>query len=103
MTTTTKRPRKVPARTAKLLLLGSVQVLALTTGKDTTFYRLETLLADAGRGFRLVKADRGDGPGEEYDCLLDGEQSVCDCKGFSKWGHCKHVESLDALVTAGKV
>jgi hypothetical protein len=83
--------------------LGNVQVLALTTGKDTVFYRLEALLADAGRGFRLVKADRGDGPGEEYDVLLDGRDSSCECKGFLRWGHCKHLESLSALSNSGKV
>ncbi len=90
-------------RTAKLMQLGNVQVLALTTGKDTVFYRLETLLAGAGRGFRLVKAERGDGPGEEYDVHLDGQFSSCECKGFLRWNHCKHVESLTALVKCGKL
>jgi hypothetical protein len=101
--TTATRTRKPQPRTAKLMLLGNVQVLALTTGKDTVFYKLETLLADAGRGFRLVKAERGNGPEETCDVHLDGQQSTCECKGFLRWGHCKHLESLTALTVAGKV
>ncbi len=98
MTTKTKQER-----TAKLMQLGNVQVLALTTGKDTVFYRLETLLADAGRGFHLVKAERGDGSAEAYDVRLDGQFSSCECKGFLRWNHCKHVEGLAALVKCGKL
>jgi hypothetical protein len=102
MTTATKA-RKPQPRSARLMKLGAGLVLALTTGKDTVFYRLETLLAAAGRGFRLVKADRGDGPGEQYDVLLDGRRSSCECKGYLRWGHCKHLESLTALTSAGKI
>lgn len=104
MNTTTKtRQRIKPSRTANLLTVGASQVLALTVGKETTFYKLETLLADAGQGFRLVKADKGDGPGEEYDVLLFGRQSSCECKGFLRHHHCKHLESLAALNQAGKL
>jgi hypothetical protein len=102
MTTATKN-RRPQTRTAKLMQLGNVEVLALTTGKETVFYRLESLLADAGRGFRLVKADRGNGPEETYDVLLDGQFSTCECKGFLRWNHCKHVESLSALCEVGKL
>ena len=105
MTTTTKsrKTTKQQPRIAKLMQLGNVQVLALTCGKETTFYQLETLLADAGKGFRLVKADCGNGPEETYDVHLDGQRSTCECKGFLRWNHCKHVESLTALSAAGKV
>jgi hypothetical protein len=99
MTTKTKKQE----RTAKLMTLGNSQVLALTTGKDTVFYRLETLAADRGTGFRLTKADCGDGPGEHYDVLLDGQFSSCECKGFLRWNHCKHLESLAALCKCGKI
>jgi hypothetical protein len=94
---------KKQERTAKLMTLGNSQVLALTTGKDTVFYKLEALAADRGTGFRLSKADRGDGPGEVYDVLLDGQFSSCECKGFLRWNHCKHLEALTALCQCGKI
>jgi hypothetical protein len=106
MTTTTatrKTTKKQETRTAKLTTVGTARVLGLTTGKDTAFYLLTTLAATVGAGFHLAKADRGDGPGEEYDVLLDGQFSSCECKGFLRWNHCKHVEALTALVKSGKL
>lgn len=99
----TKTSPKKQTRFAKLMQLGSSLVLGLTAGQDTTFYQLAALTADEGRGFRLTKANRGDGPGEEYDVLLDGSRSSCECKGFLRWGHCKHIESLTALTGAGRL
>jgi hypothetical protein len=103
MTATATKSRKQEDRSAKLMHVGNVDVLVLTTGKETIAYMLEALPATVGCGFRLTKADRGDGPGEEYDVLLDGQFSSCECKGFMRWNHCKHVESLTALVKCGKI
>ncbi len=89
------RPR--PARSASLHSTGGQRILALTVGADTTFYRVEPLAADFGAGYRLHKADRGYGPGEVYDVLLDGARTSCECKGHLRWGHCKHVEALAEL------
>jgi hypothetical protein len=106
MKTATRKTKKTTeeTRTAKLLTVGTSKVLALTTERDgTSFYRLEVLAADRGRGFRLTKADKGDGETAEYDVNLDGQFSSCECKGFYRWNHCKHAESLAALVGAGKL
>jgi hypothetical protein len=103
-TTAPRKARKQEPRTARLMRLGDARVLALTCGKLTTFYRLTAL--DRGFGeaaFRLEKADAGDGPGEVYDVLLDGARSTCECKGFLRWGHCKHLESIEGLKAAGKL
>ncbi len=56
-------------------------------------------------GFRLEKANPVPGEGEPdyYDVLLDGERSTCECKGFLRYGHRKHVESVRALVQCGKL
>jgi len=102
-TTATRKTAKKQDRAAKLTTVGTAQVLGLTTGKDTVFYLLTTLAATVGAGFHLAKADRGDGPGEEYDVLLDGQFSSCECMGFLRHGHCKHVEALTALVKCGKL
>ena len=112
--TTLIRERKTvkPERHARLMQLGGNNpVLALTTGKETTFYHLETLPADFGKGFRLTKADQGDGPNEGYDINLDTHHGMhdCTCKGFLRWGMgkegkgCRHIAALVALFDAGKL
>jgi hypothetical protein len=35
--------------------------------------------------------------------LLAAEGDVCHCKGHARHGHCKHVDGLKALITAGKL
>jgi hypothetical protein len=35
--------------------------------------------------------------------LLEGENGTCECKGFLRHNHCKHLDSLRALRTAGKL
>jgi hypothetical protein len=90
--------------------VGTATVLWLTTGRETTAYQVQPLDAEFGAcAFRLTKADRGQGPGEQYDVLLDGGKSLCDCKGFLQHGMCKdgtgckHISSLTALVAAGQL
>src|SRR3954467_4710849 len=51
-----------------------------------------------GRGLILHKHD-----GTSYAVLLSGPDSECDCKGFTRYSHCKHVESLLALQQRGKL
>jgi hypothetical protein len=104
--TKTRKAKKATeqARTAKLMTVGTSTVLALTTERDgTTFYGLTEIGADRGRGFQLVKADKGNGPEETYHVNLAGPESTCECKGFYRWNHCKHCEALAALVGAGKL
>ena len=99
-----KPSRKPQPHMARLHQLPSGLVLGLTTGKDTTFYGLTPLDHGFGQAaFRLSKAERGGVPGEVYDVLLDGARSSCDCQGFLRWHHCKHVEGLESLVAAGKL
>ena len=51
-----------------------------------------------GQGMLLTKHD-----GSKYHVRLDGEHSTCECKGYLRWSHCKHIESLLALEQAGKL
>jgi hypothetical protein len=90
-------------RTAKLALIGDTSILWITAGREVTAYRLQDIGADRGRGFRLEKADKGDGETACYDVNLDGQFSSCECKGFLRHNHCKHLESLTALQNAGKL
>jgi hypothetical protein len=90
-------------RIARLMTLDTVQVLALTAAKDTTFYQLQALQSDFGAAYRLTKAERGNGPQESYDvCLMAGGRSTCACKGHRRWGtQCKHIASLFQLQKRG--
>src|SRR5262245_48262658 len=77
--------------------------LTETRGRKTTTtdYWIDWLPSDFGTAYRLRKfQDQG---GESYDVLLDGRHSTCECLGFQRWGHCKHIEGLQALVAAGQL
>jgi len=38
-----------------------------------------------------------------YRVQLAGPASTCSCKGFTRWHHCKHTESLLALQQRGSL
>jgi hypothetical protein len=59
-----------------------------------------------GRAARFAKAEGQAGSDREadgYDVFVswDGRTCRCDCKGFTRWGHCKHAAALAALVANG--
>jgi hypothetical protein len=102
--TTAKRTKQQAPRLCRLHHLPSGLVLGITANNDTVFYGLKPL--DNGFGeaaFRLTKAERGGVAGEVYDVLIDGDRSTCECLGFLRHKHCKHLECLETLVAAGKL
>ena len=104
MTTATKTRRRVkPARTIRLAVPlnaeGQGGVVRITVGKDSADYFLSTVPADFGTGFRLEKI----GGTETYHVNLSPDGHSCECKGFGRWGRCKHVEGLAALKRAGRL
>lgn len=104
--TETRKSRKPSNRTATLgALSDGAQLLWLTQDGKTRGYRLTPLPSDFGAAYRLHKADAGDGHSEQYDVCLDLEHGrhSCECLGFLKHHHCKHLESIIALVQAGKL
>jgi len=107
--TATKKPARKVERSAKVTQpFAGATVLWLTVGKDSTAYLVKPLASAFGTAFRLVRADKGDG-GAEYDVLLNGSQSSCECQGFlrhgmCKDGHgCKHIAGLTAASAAGSL
>jgi hypothetical protein len=80
-------------------------VLILTGKRCHCRYKVSEFPADAGRGFLLVKLDEGSDKAEESYSVLIGPAGshICPCKGFSRFGHCKHTSSLVALIEAGQL
>jgi hypothetical protein len=80
---------------------GFVGLLWIKQGRKETGYMVEETSAYTNADaptFRLTKTD-----GTVYDVLLDGPASLCDCKGFERFGMCKdgrgcrHIAALTVL------
>ena len=81
-------------------------VLTIHTDRATCVYRVDEFPAEwAGRAFMLFKGDAGtDATAERYAvfCGRHGHQ-MCECKGFERFGHCKHCDACEALIANGWV
>jgi hypothetical protein len=104
-----ERTVKLDLEAGRPVLLEIQDVLyCVTPGKvslQSALYWIDYIPTDAGDVYRLRKFDayqRHDGD-EQYDVLLDPERPACECRGFLRHGHCKHVASLSALRTQGLV
>ena len=100
-----KPARAKPARTIRLALAplpSSPGVVTITARGKAADYLLSRLPSDFGEAFRLEKfPPQG---GEVYHVLLgDGGKHSCECKGFLRWGKCKHADGLAALKRAGRL
>jgi hypothetical protein len=103
--TRTRKPRQV-VRTVKLNLTpfdGNPGTLTIRVANVIRDYFVRPIPSDFGKGFLLEKmAPEGDEP-ESYDVKVSGRDGLCGCKGHARHGHCKHVQSLQALVNLGKL
>jgi hypothetical protein len=98
-----RKPRAKPERHVSLIVKphgDKPALVRLTVGKESADYVVTATPADYGRGFLVEKAGI-DGEPASYHVNLDGDKKSCDCKGFARWGHCKHADGLAALVAAG--
>ncbi len=92
---------------------GGLRALVLGDSRSGTGYWLEELRPAYrinGRCFRLTKfasTPGSDPEGTVYDliiCPVHGHGShQCDCRGWLRWGHCRHVNALLSLVLAGRL
>jgi hypothetical protein len=105
------KPRSRPPRFAHLDDRPTVEEPALLTlqvgGKESDYW-LYVQPSQFGQAFRLEKLiPTEDGPaerGEVYHvCFQDEQNHNCECKGFLRHGHCKHIDSLKALRDAGRI
>jgi hypothetical protein len=88
---------------------GYALLMTIGTGdKAKRFgYYVDPIPADFGLGFHFKKfaIDEVEGEPSEYDVNLDLQRGYhsCTCKGNTYCGHCKHVESILALIKGGKI
>ncbi len=83
-------------------------VFQVTEGAKTDRYFFRRLASDFGVCFSCEKYvpetdSRSAHIEPAYDVCLDGDNSTCDCPGFRRWFHCRHVSGLAALVESGKL
>jgi hypothetical protein len=77
-----------------------------TEGRKTTVdnYFILPIPSDFGLTFEVTKMVPGKGGEARYHVLLGDEgEAQCECKGFLAHGHCRRLESLQALQLAGRL
>ena len=113
-TVTTKRTRKQPERRIRILHPisdNSAGVIAITVDNKEDVYAVRRIAADFGVAFHVIKGELVEEPDEtlhlrdaaHYDVCLNGPQSTCECKGFLRHGHCKHMDGLTVLRQRGLI
>ena len=95
-------PPAPPARTITLArspAKDGVGVFRITAGGESQFYTLRELRCEiGGRGFAVHRL----GMGTVYHVRVGGRDDCsCECLGYLRWGRCKHVAGLLALVKQG--
>ena len=74
--------------------------MRLTFEKRSEIHRyfLTRLTSDFGTAFRLEKIGvDGCCHAEEVYHVAVGTRNICECKGYLRWGHCKHVDACTAI------
>ncbi len=84
----------------------AVGVLAIETDRVACRYRVEEFTpGEPGRAFMLIKLDPGSDAEElEYAvlCAADPRRDLCSgCKGFLRYGFCKHHSAVRLILTKG--
>lgn len=79
--------------------------LTITTTRSFTVYDVSEFPCDHGRGFNLKKTAGGtDGTEPFYNCFVGSDDvGLCDCKGFTRYGRCKHLMALADLVRVKRI
>jgi hypothetical protein len=114
MSTTPKtRSRRKPERRIRLVrpVTAGAGALLITVDGEHHTYLVSPVPSDFGSAFLLTKQEHVPiDPGvwelrdtARYHVNLDGERSSCECLGFTKHGHCKHVEGLTVLRQRGLI
>jgi hypothetical protein len=105
-----KKPRPKPYRSVRLdhPIEGDLPgQITIRVGKLHTGYQLDSLPTDddfEGQAYKLTKCALVEDAEEPvYHVLLSRQGHSCECRGFLRHDHCKHIAALLALREAGKL
>jgi hypothetical protein len=99
------REARKTSRTFTVFAINGKPVLSITQDGVVRAYLVRPIPHAFGRAaFTLAKADNGDGHAEEYNVLLNGDRSTCDCADATYRSRaCKHILACQAALDAGKL
>jgi hypothetical protein len=103
-TVTAKRPRVKSPRSIRIVVPvsdGGAGVVRIAVGKAAADYIVRPMPSDFGSAFALCKVGGPDAD-PHHDCL-EGAGGSCSCKGYLRYGYCKHCDGLAALRKAGRI
>ena len=63
---------------------------------ETPYYVIDSLLP--GPTVLVSGGVHGDEPAGAVFCGTDDRLSRCDCRGFARWHHCKHLDAANCLI-----
>lgn len=102
-------PAVKPGRSLRLLPTEEAAVCVEITQprgqrRETSRYWIDAIPSDWGRAFLVEKQGDGSQPNEEYHVLIENAQDgSCECLGFLRWGHCKHLAAVRKLLELGQL
>ncbi len=101
MATATRKVKPIRKLTVAQPLANGYLIVCITEGSKCDHYRVTPVSSDWGRAFRWEKLGDHD---QAYDVLLgeDG-QDCCGCRGFSRFGYCRHWSASRKLVELKEV
>jgi hypothetical protein len=107
-----RKPRPKPERRIRIIeqptdATDGWAAVEISVGKKTDAYLIHTIPTDF-EGVTALEVEKLDANleviGQYHVCLSDQpEDRRCECKGFLRHGHCKHVDGLGALASVGRL
>lgn len=98
--TAARKAKRQPVR--RLAYDARQQLLTLTIDGEEFYYWSERWLHVEAplHAFRLTKLRRPGVEPDHYDAKFNAatNEKHCDCKGFTRWHHCKHADAVAAIV-----